>query len=285
MIRRFLLAVAVTCVAAGAWAHDGRDFSITLDDHEDCSGRHIRFSGEPAFVKEEVVQAANLRSIRVSHSPLTVRGGSGSGYSITVCKAAAVAADLNDIDVSVDGGALKSSGPSHRRWAVMYVVRAPRGANLDVEAENGPVSVRDFSGDLKVDMQNGPLSLDDVSGDIDVSTTNGPISLAGGSGNVKVSAANGPLSVKLEGRGWDGQLEASTRNGPLTVRVPRNYGSGVVVETNGHGPVSCRVEDCWSVNARAERWDDRPRRFEFGRGQQNVHISTVNGPLTIKEAD
>ena len=286
MIRRFILALAVTCLAAGAWAHDGHGYSMSIDDGEDCSGSRVRFNGHRSFVQEEEMQAASLSSLKVRNSPLTVTGGNSSGYTITVCKAAAVASDLDDIHVSLDGGELKSSGPSHKRWAVMYIVRAPRGANLSIEADNGPVSIRDIDATIRADMENGPLSLKDAGGDIDVTTTNGPISLSGGYGNVKLTASNGPLSVKLDGAGWrNGSLEASTKNGPLSVRVPRNYGSSVLIESDGHGPVSCQMDDCYGTSVRSGRWDDRPRRFELGRGPQNVRLSTVNGPLTIKEAN
>ncbi|HVG24704.1 MAG TPA: hypothetical protein VND45_11160, partial [Thermoanaerobaculia bacterium] len=160
-------------------------------------------------------------------------------------------------------------------------------ADLDLSAKNGPLSIHDVDGTIVARSQNGPLALRNVDGDVDAQTQNGPISISGGSGNMKVSATNGPLSVDLEGRGWNGKLDASTKNGPLTVRVPRDYASGVVVEAHGRGPISCRrVEGC---NAFWRDQDDddgnEPRRIELGHGPANVHLSTVNGPVTVKDND
>lgn len=264
-------------MAGGAFAHDG--FSTA----EECSGRHVRFSDEPAYVKKEVIDASGLRSIKasVTNAPISVQGGNAAGYTITVCKAAEVESDLDRISVTLDGNELRSKGPSHNRWTVLYHVRTPRGADVDVNAENGPVSIRDFDGTLLARALNGPLSLRNVEGSVDASTTNGPITIDGGSGTMKVKAENGPLAVNLDGAAWNGTLDASTRNGPLSVTVPRNYGSGVVVESRGRGPISCRAAGC----ERAWRSDDdgEPRRLELGSGAVNVRLATVNGPVTVRD--
>jgi DUF4097 and DUF4098 domain-containing protein YvlB len=124
----------------------------------------------------------------------------------------------------------------------------------------------------------------DSSGTITASTVNGPISIDGGSGNVKLTATNGPLSVKLHGSFWDGDLAASTQNGPVSLKLPRGYRSGVVVESLGHGPVSCRAERCAESRVREDD-DDRLRRIELGSGPAAVHLSTVNGPVSVKDLD
>jgi hypothetical protein len=111
-----------------------------------------------------------------------------------------------------------------------------------------------------------------------------------------VQASNGPLSIQLDGNSWlGGTLDASTKNGPLSVKIPRGYNSGVVVESSGRGPLSCRAEGCEQWRAATRRaaddddddygWrdNDRARRIELGNGRADVHLSTVNGPVTIKD--
>ena len=136
--------------------------------------------------------------------------------------------------------------------------------------------------------KNGPLSLRNLSGNIDATTNNGPISIDGGSGTMKAQATNGPLSVSLDGTSWNGELDASTKNGPVTLKLPRGYSSGVVIETSGRGPVSCRAEGCARFEAlRSDddhrRWNDEPRRIELGSGPTHVRLSTVNGPVTVRD--
>jgi hypothetical protein len=283
-MRRLALSLILTLTATAAFAHD---FHMTRRG-DDCSSSNFHWDGEKAFVEKQVIDAGALRSLKasVSHAPISVTGGNGRGYTIEVCKAAARQSDLAAIRVSVDGGELRADGPDGSRWLVIYNIKAPRGAHIDVSATNGPLSIKDVDGTVVARTSNGPLSLRNVSGDVDATTTNGPLSVQGGSGNLKVSASNGPLSVGLEGNSWvGGTLDASTRNGPLSLTLPRGYNSGVVVETNGRGPVACRAEGC--ERFRAERdvrdWHDQPRRIELGNGPESVRLSTVNGPVTIKD--
>ena len=116
---------------------------------------------------------------------------------------------------------------------------------------------------------------------VDAETSNGPISISGGSGTLKARAANGPLTVNLDGGSWNGTLDASTKNGPLSVKLPKGYASGVVVESNGRGPIACKADGCdrgWRSSD-----DGEPRRLELGTGPVNVRLSTVNGPVTVKD--
>lgn len=281
-----VIAVALSADSAAAYERFGTGGG-------GCSERHIRFDGERAHVEEEVIDAGNIRSLRaaVKNAPVSVTGGNASGYTITVCKAAAAPEDLRAIHVSFDGGELRASGPEHRRWSVSYAIRTPADADVDIEATNGPLSFRNVEGRVVARGANGPLSLKNVSGNIEATTTNGPISVTGGSGTMKVRATNGPLTVRLAGAAWaGGGLDASTKNGPLSVSVPRSYGSGVVVESLGRGPLVCRAEACetavgsFRVN-RNGRWNDEPRTIELGRGAAAVRLATVNGPVTIKDAD
>lgn len=277
---RLVLFLAFALAAAGAYAHDG-GFS-TRSSAEDCSSNNVTFGDDRAYVKKEVIEAGNLRSFRVSvtNSPVSVEGG-GTGYTITVCKAAALAEDLDRIRVTLDGGELRADGPDNRHWTVMYHVRVPRGADIDLTAKNGPLSIRDVDGTVVARSTNGPLSLKNIDGTVDAETKNGPVSISGGSGTMKVTAANGPLSVKLAGSAWNGTLDASTKNGPLSVTVPRGFASGVVVEAHGRGPIACHADAC----DRSWRTDDdgEPRRLEFGSGPVNVRLSTVNGPVTVRD--
>jgi hypothetical protein len=257
---------------------------------EDCTARNFNFDGAPALVAKETIDARGARSLKaaVEHAPVSVIGDSASGYTIDVCKAAKRAEDLSAIRVSFDGEELKADGPSGRNhdWTVTYRIHAPRNANLDVATENGPLSIRDVDGKVIAHTENGPLTLDNLSGEVEAQAANGPISIDGGSGTMKVRASNGPLSVDLDGASWNGTLDASTKNGPLSLRIPRNYNSGVVVESRGHGPVSCRAEGCERARRTwkdTDDWDDEPRTIELGSGTQNVRLSTVNGPVTIKD--
>ena len=110
--------------------------------------------------------------------------------------------------------------------------------------------------------------------------SNGPISVEGSRGRFDVETSNGPIGVRLSGRRWDGSLTARASNGPLTVSVPADYQSGVEITSSTHSPWNCRIAACRSGN---RDWDDRSRSLKLGTDPVVVHLSTVNGPVTVNE--
>jgi putative adhesin len=207
-----------------------------------------------------------------------------------VCKAAANPADLAALHASLRGNELATDAADESSSVIFFLVRAPRGAVLDLHANNGEVSVHNVEGNITASTQNGPISLKGSSGTIKASAQNGPISFGGASsGTVSLSAQNGPITVKLDGSTWNGELEAHTNNGPLSVKVPHDYRSGVVVESDGHSPFSCRADACVNrvKTARDDEDDDSlfPRRVEFGSGPTVVRLSSHNGPVSVKNSD
>jgi len=290
------LLTAATLLARG---RHSSDMTVNFDDDDlrSCDDVQVLFDGERARVDAQQINIGNPRALKVRtdrNGGVFVIGGA-SAWSAQACRASALRGG-SDIKISYNGDVLSADGPDEgNQWVVYFIVHAPRGASLDLETHNGQICLRDVDGNVTARVHNGPLSLKNAGGTIDASSHNGPISFEGAdSGRVKLAAINGPLTVKLSGSSWTGSLDASTKNGPLSVRVPRSYRSGVVVESNGHGPISCRAAGCGDRrNLEADDDDDdddnydwnRPRRFQFGSGTANVHLSTENGPLSVKNAD
>ncbi|HEY0156020.1 MAG TPA: hypothetical protein VGF28_01870 [Thermoanaerobaculia bacterium] len=288
-----ILALAAT-TAAFAHPHKGRSSNFTASG-ENCIANNFTWDGdEEAYVEKQVINGGSIRTLKatIEHAPVSVIGGNRAGYVIEACKVARRSQDLAAIRVTLDGGELRATGPEGERWFVQYRILVPDGANVDIATDNGPLAFRDVDGTVVARASNGPLSLRNLSGNVTATTTNGPISVSGGAGNMKVRAQNGPLSVDLEGTSWrGGTLDAATQNGPLSVEIPRGYGSGVVIESNGRGPLQCRAEGCERFvserddhDSYGRRHHDRtPRRIELGSGAEAVRLSTVNGPITVRD--
>jgi DUF4097 and DUF4098 domain-containing protein YvlB len=185
--------------------------------------------------------------------------------------------------MSLENGTVTTKGPGGEDdWTVYLLIRAPKSAAIDLETMNGPISLYDVDGKLTAHAHNGPISLKNFSGDAEVSALNGPISVEGSSGNVRIRTENGPISVDLKGTSWSGTgLSADAQNGPVTLSVPSGYQSGFVVETRNHTPMSCHASVC--DNAR-RTWDDDHRRIEYGASPAVLHLSTVNGPVSVRES-
>jgi hypothetical protein len=295
------------CAAAPALAtsRSGHNVSISTEHDgpiDDCRQVQVTFDHDEAARAEETLDIAPgrgaLRMLALAHSGIFVQGSDRRDFSVTACKAAAASQDLTRISVSFENGELALRGPENGDWIVYLIVRAPRGANLDLEVSNGPLSVRgisgavtartengplsfrDSSGSIKADARNGPISLKECTGTVEAQAINGPVSVSGSRGDISVNTQNGPISVKLSGSRWDGRLEAHAGNGPLSLSLPEGYSSGVLVESSGRSPFQCRARAC--AGAR-KNWDEDSRRVEFGdSASPAVRLSTVNGPVSIR---
>jgi len=169
----------------------------------------------------------------------------------------------DQVRVRTDGGIVQAEGPLSRRgasWSVTFLVRAPRRTNVELRAENGPVSVREISGTVRARTENGPLSLERVSGD------------------VRARTANGPLGVVLSGSSWEGVgLDAETQNGPVDLALPEGYSAQLETGTI-NGPMDVDVP----LSATITRMRARRLTLTLGPGGPPVRVVSTNGPFTLR---
>lgn len=251
---------------------------------ENCSDLRMTIDGRPAVISEErIAIGGSLLGVRLGEEggiPLKVVGSDRSGYDVVLCKGAADASVLSQVRLTQAGSEISVSGPAGGEWGGHLLVFAPRNAELDIVAGNGPVAISDIAGRLNARVSNGPLSLKRVGGSVDVESKNGPVSFTGGSGNVSIASSNGPVTIRLEGTSWEGgELRTSAKNGPLTIRMPRGYASGLILERGARVPFRCPVELC---GERPPFFQDDATRIEVGRGMPRIHVAATNGPVTIR---
>jgi DUF4097 and DUF4098 domain-containing protein YvlB len=257
----------------------------------DCSQINMQFGDlEVARAEQRVTVplAAGVLDVQPeANGGIRIQRGTGRDYSITACVAAGAvtmgeaqqAADA--VRIAVEGSRVRVENAARaNNWNVQFVIEAPDGARITAETSNGPIGVDGASGQFNLRASNGPIGLDDVSGEVTARAANGPISVDGSRGNFDVETSNGPISVTLQGTRWDGRLDARAHNGPLTVRVPDQYQSGIEISSSEHSPWSCRIAACRSGN---RDWDDRSRSLRVGPDPVVVKISTVNGPVTVRD--
>jgi hypothetical protein len=266
--------------------------NVTIDSDEpvmSCDQIHINAndSREIARSEERLTLPATSSTVSAEASRnggIYVYGWDRADFGVLNCKAAltddrtTAERKLQEIKMSFDGGQLSVSGPEDSDWISYLIIHAPRTSSLALSGTNGPISVSDISGKLEVRNTNGPFAIKNSSGEIDAKIVNGPISYSGNAGDVHLSAQNGPISVKLAGISWNGKgLDAQATNGPLSLKLPNNYGSGVLVETRGYSPFHCS-----GCEGARKDFDDSNKSVRFGSGDPIIHMSTVNGPVSIK---
>jgi hypothetical protein len=299
-VRVGLLAVAVLAlnsgfaVAAQGDEHSRSSFSSHGGPMADCADLQMSFDGERAIVRSEEktltrAEAPTLRVHAETNGGVQLQGWDKDTYSVTTCKAAAPPEGqaemlFSQIHVSIQGGEVSASGPErsgrHGEWSVFFLIRTPKGATVDLEATNGPLSLYGVDGKVTARVTNGPISLKDFAGDADVQATNGPISVSGSRGNVRIRTQNGPITVAVSETSWSGAgLTADAENGPVSLHVPAGFQSSFLVESRGHGPVSCAASICGETR---KTWDDDRKRIEFGSGAPVIHLSSYNGPVSVK---
>ena len=288
-----LLALGFTTARANRHHHSVNISGGHRQPATDCSDLRIRFDDRDAMVRSEEhtltkYEAAVLEVHPHRNGGVQVAGWDKETYAVTACKAASGSGEeaaeiLSQIKMSIENGKVSTSGPGDdEKWTVYLLIRAPKSASIDMDTMNGPISLYDVDGKLTARAKNGPISLKNFSGDAEITAVNGPISLDGGRGSVRIHTENGPSSVELQGKTWSGEgLSADAKNGPVTLMVPSGYQSSFVVESTNYAPVSCKASIC--ENAR-KTWDDEHRRIEYGNAPALIRLSTVNGPVTVRDS-
>jgi hypothetical protein len=231
LITSLILTTALTISAGSHRSHNygsRHGMSISIDDGDDndltsCDQIRVTYDDEPAVRAEETLPTGSLRSLAVrsdQNGGIRVIGWNQSNYEVKVCKAAALPEQLGSIRASLSGNTASASGPSDGNWIAYFIVHVPRAAQLDLETHNGGISLYNVdAADAHASATNGPVSVKQSTGNINAETQNGPIAIEGDSGNVKLRATNGPVAVKLSGSDWRGSLDARTQNGPLSLKI------------------------------------------------------------------
>lgn len=160
---------------------------------------------------------------------------------------------------------IEANGPGNDRnanWHVSFLVYVPASSDLELDAQNGPLSVRGVNGRMRLDAQNGPITLREVGGD------------------VVARAQNGPLNVVLSGTQWDGAgLDAETMNGPVTLTIPGDYNATLESGTV-NGSFSSDVPITMTIRGRV----GRPFTGTLGQGGPTIRAVATNGPVRIRSS-
>jgi DUF4097 and DUF4098 domain-containing protein YvlB len=150
-----------------------------------------------------------------------------------------------------------SSTPDHSWWSVSYEIWAPTSANLQMNANNGSISMDGLAGQIRAHTLNGSLKLKNVSGSVDAETT------------------NGSLSVDLAGGFWQGKgLKLNTVNGSIQLHLPENISANVAAST-----VNGKIRTEFTSDVAME--DRHSATFALGAGGPQIEAHTVNGSVQI----
>jgi hypothetical protein len=237
---------------------------------DDCE-RHWNDDQEAhCEVRDVAVATTGSLGLVSQNGVVEIRGAEGSAVRLrarirawgdTQDDARAVA---RDVRIAVSGGTVRADGPNTGRgegWNVDFVGTVPRRYDLDLETQNGPLSVRDVTGRIEVESQNGPVDLRGVGG------------------AVRARASNGPLTLEVtDTRVGEAGIVVETSNGPLTVTLPESIDARLIAGSV-NGPISSEFDvpirrpERWSVSGDIDA--------QLGAGGGTIRARTSNGPLSI----
>jgi len=221
-------------------------------------------------VREVAVQTSGSLALESRNGVVQIRGGAGSAVGLRARVRAwgdteqEAQARARDVRIVVSGSRVSAAGPSSRDgdgWSVDFVGTVPRRYDLDLNTQNGPLSVRDVTGRIEVESENGPVDLRRVGG------------------QVRARASNGPVTLEIvDTRVGEAGIEVETENGPLTVLLPESIDARLVAGS-ANGPISSEFDvpirrpERWSVSGEIDA--------QLGDGGGIIRARTSNGPLTI----
>jgi DUF4097 and DUF4098 domain-containing protein YvlB len=275
-----------------AWTVNG-DTTNDETSSDDCRERlHLNLDEFRTTVRDEETRS-------LPNQPLTITGEHNGGiqvtswdqqeFSIKLCKQAAADNDsdaralLAETRLTIDGSNVSVSAPdSHhgRSLGTLLMVKAPRNATLNLKVRNGGVSVNRFIGTVEAHANNGGIAFKNSSGKLTAEAQNGGISISDCGGEIAANVQNGGVSVILPER-WDGKgLEAHSQNGGIVLAVPHDFGGGMEIVGSEYSGIICKGSICDG----AERTVDNGRRvLRVGGANPQIHASTVNGGIVIRE--
>jgi Putative adhesin len=238
---------------------------------KDCSANHYRVNDLVSYaeMREQRLAAASMNYISPGQNgSIRVHGWDKGDVLVRACVQTAgesesdARAVASQVSIANGPGRIEPKGPArgdHVYWDLSYEVWVPNSSNLDVNANNGSISISAVRGQIRFRTLNGSVHLAEVGGDVDGSTT------------------NGSLAVDLTGNAWNGRgLRAQTTNGSVRLNVPENYSAKIEASTVNGGlhidfPVSVRGDIGKTIS------------FQLGGGGPTIETKTVNGGVHISK--
>jgi DUF4097 and DUF4098 domain-containing protein YvlB len=147
--------------------------------------------------------------------------------------------------------------------SVEYTLTVPRGASLE-----------------DVSLINGGLNIEGLAGAVHASSVNGRVTARGLTGTVNLSVVNGGLDATLDRLNESGTVSLSAVNGPLVVTIPSDANATIRAST-----VSGPIRNDFNLPVREGEYVGRDLEGRIGQGAARVHLSNVNGSVSIRRAD
>lgn len=175
-----------------------------------------------------------------------------------------------DIDAGKDYLSIRTKYPDHDHtfnWgsrnnpaSVEYTLKVPKTMNLD-----------------EINLVNGALDVSGTSGKVRASCVNGRLEAKDLSGEAKLSTVNGWLEASFDQLASN-SIELNSVNGGLKLTIPSDSNASVSANT-----VSGGIDNDFGLHA-SHHFVGHNLDGELGNGGARIHLSNVNGSISIRHA-
>jgi putative adhesin len=265
-MRRALSALLLVSIAAPAIAQS-RSAQRWLSDCRDGRWSGDRDREHYCDVREQTIASRSL--LRVDgreNGGIEIIGADRSDILVvskleTRAESAAEAKEMADRIRIAIGDDIRADGPSTRwrsSWSVSYEIYVPRKTNLDLNTNNGGISIENVDGRIEFEANNGGVTLTNLAG------------------AVRGSTMNGGVEVDLTGDKWNGEgLDVRTTNGGVEMSIPSNYSAQLETGTvNGGMEIGFPITVQGRLNRRLTT--------QLGSGGPLVRVTTTNGGVVLR---
>ena len=200
--------------------------------------------------------------------------------------------------IKVDRGRFRHGSNWNNRWSYsgLLEVRIPARLSLDLDSDDGSISVDGIDGEIEVRTDDGSVSVDTrgdavdlrtddvsvrvgrVAGRIYVRTDDGGIELEEVNGNVDAATDDGSIDAYLADS-LQGDIDLRCEDGHLTVELGSEKNLHIIAEYSDGGRI--RLD----IPVRIVPGEYRSGHFEWqiGNGEHKIRLRTDDGSIRIKD--
>jgi hypothetical protein len=160
---------------------------------------------------------------------------------------------------------------------VDFVITVPAGVDMDLNTQNGDITVDGNTGVVLARTTNGVITITNNIGNVNASTSNAALALGNITGNVIGTTNNAPINVTARIPAG-GTINLNNNNGEITLQVPTATAATMTLTTN-NGTVSTNLSGFFVTNRQQPAANAFSATLNGGGGQ--IFASTANANITF----